>query len=146
MTVQMIFAIYGAALSTGLAVLTALKFLREKPRISVEATLVNASSSEGEKTHGILHRVKRGDDLVWEEVDVEIIVRNSGALACQISDVFIETASAILQVRPNGLPVILDPNTSCSVRIQPEFLAPKKLGEGGALTDRPVESVGVFDG
>src|SRR5258708_4605861 len=105
MAVQMILAIYGAVLSTGLAILAVLKFLREKPRISVEAMTVNSPASERKETHGILVSVKRDNIVVWEEVDVDILVRNAGALACQITDVFIESDNAILQVRPEGLPV-----------------------------------------
>ena len=85
------------------------------------------AATEDQKTHGVLLQVRHGDDILWEEADVEIRVRNSGARACQISDVFIETASMIHQVRPKGLPVMLDPNMSYSVRVQPEYFAPKDL-------------------
>jgi len=143
---ELLLAIYGAGLSTALGALTALKFLRERPRISVEAIPMSMPAAEGEKTHGVLVRVTHGDDLLWEEADIEIRVRNAGAQACQISDVFVETATAIQQVRPTGLPVILDPNTSCSVRVQPEYFAPKGLSNDGRLSDLPVDAVGVFDG
>ena len=143
---ELVLAIYGAILSTTLGALTVLKFLRERPRISVEAVPVSMPAAEGEKTHGVLVRVKHGDDILWEEADVEIRVRNAGAQACQITDVFIETATAIQQVRPTGLPVVLDPNTSSSVRVQPEYFAPKGLTSDGRLNDIVVDAVGVFDG
>jgi hypothetical protein len=142
----LLLGIYGAVLSTCLAILTIAKFLREKPRISVEAIPVSIAASEGQDTHGVLMRVKHGGEILWEEADIEIRVRNSGAQACQISDVFIETASMIHQVRPKGLPVVLDPNMSYSVRVQPEYFAPKDLKTEGGLANVPVEAVGVLDG
>jgi hypothetical protein len=146
MKAELLVAIYGAVLSTTLGALSVLRFLKERPRISVEAVSVSTPSAEGERTHGVLVRVKHGGDILWEEADVEIRVRNAGTQACQITDVFIETATAIQQVRPAGLPVILDPNTSSSVRVQPEYFAPKGLTSEGRLKDLPVEAVGVFDG
>jgi hypothetical protein len=143
---ELILALYGAALSTGLAALTALKFFRERPRISVEASRVHKTAAADQATHGVLVRVKRGEDFLWEEADVEIRVRNAGGQACQISDVFVETATAIHRVRPNGLPAILDPNTSFSVLVQPEYFAPKTCSKEGVLMHIPVEAVGVFDG
>lgn len=145
LTMGLLLAIYGALLSTALAVLTIVKFLRERPRISVEAIPLTATASEGDETHGVLVRVRRGDDVVWEQADIEIRIRNAGDQASQITDVFVETATAIQQVRPNDLPVILDPNTSCSVRVQPEYFAPKTTSDEGELEDVPVEAVGVFD-
>lgn len=144
-SIQLVLAIYGACLSTTLAALAIAKFLRERPRISVDAVPISIIASEGDDTHGVLVRVRRGDDLLWEEADIEIRVRNAGDKACQISDVFVETPTAIQEVRPNGLPIILDPNTSSSVRVQPEYFAPKTPTESGELAGIAVEAVGVFD-
>jgi len=145
-TIELLLAIYGAILSTTLGAFAIAKFLRERPRISVDAIPMSITASEGEDTHGVLVRVRRGHDVLWEEVDIELRVRNAGDKACQISDVFVETATAIQQVRPNGLPVVLDPNTSCSVRVQPEYFAPRRPTETGELEGIEVEAVGVFDG
>ena len=146
MSMQLVLGIYGAALSTCLAILTVAKFLRERPKVSVEATPITMAASEGADTHGVLVQVRHGDDLLWEEADIEIRVRNSGAQACQISDVFVETPTVIQQIRPNGLPVVLDPNMSHSVRVQPEYFAPKRLGAGDSLEAENVVAVGVMDG
>jgi len=62
-SIELLLPIYGALLSTGLAVLTIVKFLRERPRISVEATPISTPASEGDDTHGVLLRVRRGDHL-----------------------------------------------------------------------------------
>jgi hypothetical protein len=120
LSVQSILAYYSAVLSTALAVITVIKFLRERPRIPVTAIPKTKPSAEGEDTHGILVRVRRGDDELWEEADIEIRVSNSGAQACQITDIFIETKEAVQQVLPGDPPVVLDPNTSCYVRVQSE--------------------------
>ena len=146
MSTQLLLGIYGAVLSTILAVFTIAKFLRERPKISVEAKPVSMTASEGQDTHGVLVQVQHGDDVLWEEADVEICVRNSGAQACQISDVFVETADVIHQVTPEGLPVVLDPNTSYRVRVQPEYFVPKKITSEGGLANIPIEAVGVLDG
>ena len=82
--------------------------------------------------------------FLWEEADIEVRVRNSGDRACQISDVFVETDKAIQQVKPAGLPIVLDPNTGCSLRVQPELFAPKVLKDD-EMVDQSVESVGVMD-
>lgn len=142
---NVLLAIYGALLSTGLAVLAFAKFRRERPLVSVDATTVFTPAREGDDTHGVLIHVERGDDILCEEADVEIRIRNAGAAACQISDVFVETATEIQQVRPEGLPIILTPNTSVSVRVQPEYFVPKRPTKEGDLELTRVQAVGVFD-
>lgn len=143
---ELILGIYGAILSTCLAILTIAKFLRERPKISVDARPVSMTASKGEDTHGVLVQVTHGHDTLWEEHDIEICVRNSGAQACQISDVFVETPTVVHQVRPTGLPVVLDPNMSHSVRVQPEYFAPKRLSLEGSLENETVQAVGILDG
>jgi hypothetical protein len=144
-SMNLVLAIYGAILSTGLALLTAIKFLRERPRISVECIPLCRTAREGSETHGVLVRVLHGDDVLWEEADVEIRVCNAGTQACQVTDVFVETATEVQKIRPNGLPVILEPRTSCSVYVQPEYFVPKTPTESEGLIDIPVEAVGVYD-
>jgi hypothetical protein len=145
-SIQTIVSIYGALLSTALAVIAIIKFWREKPSILVTAITVVIPSDEGEETHGVLVRARRGNDFLWEEVDIEIRIRNSGAQACQITDVFVETDRLVVQIRPSGMPLILEPNTSYAVRVQPEHFAPKKLATDQTLTEEIVEAAGVFDG
>jgi hypothetical protein len=143
--VQTILAIYGAALSTFLAALTWVKFVKEKPRISVKATPIFFSATEHADTHGVLVNVQRGDDTVLEEADIEFRVRNAGSQACQINSVFVETTEWIHQITPIGLPIVLPPNTGCAVRIQPEYFAPKNISTDGKLSDMGVLSAGVID-
>ena len=137
--------VYGAVLSTALGIITIIKFLRERPRISVEAGPVWSAADESAETHGVLVRVQRGSDIVTNEVDVEFCLRNSGGQSLQITDVFVETGSTISQVRPEGLPAILAPNTSHTVRVQPEYFAPRKPNHAGGLEAEDVEAVGVYD-
>lgn len=68
---QLILGIYGAVLSTCLAILTIAKFLRERPKISVDARTVSMTASEGDDTHGVLVQVAHGDDTLWEEHDLK---------------------------------------------------------------------------
>jgi hypothetical protein len=146
-SLELFLAIYGALLSTVLGVLAILKFFWERPRLLVDAVTVSASAKEGEDTHGVLVPTNgMGSEILWESIDVEIRVRNSGGQACQIIDVFVEHARVIHHVRPSNLPAIIDPYTTLSVRVQPEYFAPKSVMSGGHLRDLPVEAVGVSDG
>ncbi len=144
-SIEMALGAYGALLSTGLAVLAIFRFWRERPRISVNARIIVKSASKEDETHGVLRQAQRGDDLLWEEVDVEISVRNSGAEQCQISGVFVETGSALFEVAPTNFPVILTPNTGSSALVQPEYIVPKKITLSGQLLDESVSAFGVFD-
>ncbi len=137
-------ALYGALLSTVLAGISVLKFIRERPQVLVEADIISLPADEGADTHGVLVRVQRGNDLMREEKDVEVRIRNAGHQAIQITDVLVETADAIPQIRPEGLPITLEPNTQHSVLVQPECFVPKTL-RGTDLHYVPVVSVGVLD-
>lgn len=81
---------------------------------------------------------------MWEEKDGKLRIRNAGHQAIQITDVLVETADAIQQIRPEGLPIILEPSTQHSVRVQPECFVPKTLC-GKDLHNVPVVSVDVLD-
>lgn len=76
-SVEMLLGIYGAVVSTGLAALETFKFLRERPRISVDAQLITQPAREGQDTHGVLLQVKLGRDevVVWVEKDIGINIR-----------------------------------------------------------------------
>ena len=73
-----------------------------------------------------------------------------GINTLQITNIFIETNSYIQQIYPDGLPVILQPRTSVTVRVQPEFFAPVSLKNFGGnkyeLIDDELISAGAFDG
>jgi len=133
-----------------MALLQIFKAIRGKPQITIDADTIHIPSSESESTHGILVQVNRGDNLLWEEIDVELTIRNSGYASLQIANVFIETNSYIQQIYPDGLPVISQPRTSVTVRVQPESFAPASLGDFGdnkyELIDGELISAGVFDG
>lgn len=148
-SLNLVLAVWGAVVSTSLAILHIFQAIREKPRICVEALLVTRAASEGQDTHGVLLHVQRGQNLFWEESDVEVTIRNSGHRACQITDIFVESESFINQVRPEPLPFVLDPNTSVSVLIQPEWFAPilpaNEKSEDPGQKDDTVLAAGVFD-
>ena len=150
LSLELALGIWGAVVSTAIAILQIFKAIREKPQITIDADTIHIPSSESESTHGVLVQVKRGDDLLWEEIDVELAIRNSGYASLQITNIFIETNSYIQQIYPDGLPVILQPRTSVTVRVQPEFFAPVSLKNFGGnkyeLIDDELISAGAFDG
>ncbi len=140
---------WGAVVSTSVAILHLFKAISEKPRISVEAVILSKSASEGQDTYGFLIQTKRGHDIRWEEIVIELTIRNSGYRACQITDIFVEEEKSISQIRPKPLPWVLDPITSVSVLVQPEWFVPSSPanesgGESGQKDDI-VLVAGVFD-
>ena len=149
LSIELILAIWGAVVSTVLAIMQIMKERRERPKVLVDATMSFRSCSEDEDTHGVKVNVKRGQDVLLEEALVQFIVRNSGLQPIQISAVYVETGPTIFQVVPSGLPVVLQPNTSVTAKIQPELVAPLALDEKAPDTNtlKPVEviSMGVFD-
>ena len=148
MTPELLLGAWGAIVSTGVAFFTIRKTLRERPKIVITERLTNASvADETKDVHGVLVQVKHGDDLLWEEVNVEVQVANAGLQALQIVCVYVETPAHLMQIVPEGLPVVLEPNRTVFLSIQPEFLAPpaEAVPSGDiALTDH-VLAVGVID-
>lgn len=148
-SIQLILAIWGAVLSTVLAIMNVAKEYRQRPKILIDATMSFRPCSEDEDTHGVKVKVQRGHDVLLEEALVEFTVRNAGLQPIQISAVYVKVESTITQVVPSGLPVVLQPNTSVTVKIQPELIAPLKLDEKMPKADNllPVEvvSIGVYD-
>ena len=140
-----IVSVYGALLSTALALVTVVRFLRERPRISVKASTISVPATPESDTHGVLLLVKETHGTFWKEVNVQVRVHNSGAQQCQIAEVFVETAREIHFVRPLGLPVILQPNTGVTVEIQPEYMVQKVANTVGTIRSERVLALGVVD-
>lgn len=141
MSWSLILASWGAFVSTSLAILQVIKFFKERPRLRVSASLSFATCGEDkEDTYGVKVMVKRGSDLLCEEALVSFTVRNFGLQSLQISSIYVETFKSITQIIPENLPVILQPNTSITVNIQPEWLS-----ERGNKKSLPLQSAGVLD-
>lgn len=149
LSIELILAIWGALVSTILAVITIVKEYRQRPKILIDSTLAFRPSNEEEDTYGVKVNIKRGDDILTEEAFVEFTIRNAGLLPTQINAVYVEQEFIITQIIASGLPVTLQPNTSVTVKIQPEMIAPVKLNvkesEDYSLDPEEVISIGVFD-
>jgi hypothetical protein len=152
-SVQLLLGLWGTILSTALALIQIRKYFREKPHLVVDASLLHKTcDEEKENTHGVKVHVKRGDDLCWEEVLVCFEIRNFGLQAVQVNAIYVETAEVIHQITPNGLSVILQPNTSTTIEVQPEYFVPSSLTADGATEGhdnllQPIDvlSFGVLD-
>lgn len=149
MSLELLVALWGAGVATVLAVLEIVRARGDRPRITVEANLILSTSSEGAETHGVLIQVQHSDQLHWEEADVEMEVVNRGRAPIQIVSAYVETRRHVHQIVPAGFPVVLDPSTRQSVRVQPEIVAPLTVPHEavGKIEAAPLEvlSVGVID-
>lgn len=149
LSIELIIGLWGAVIATALAVLEIAKSLRDKPRVVPRFQLLMIPSREDAQTHGLVVRTQRSHDILWEEADVEVSVANEGRVPIQIASVNVETERSIHQIVPDGLPVILEPNTAQSVLVQPELLAPLTVsqGEQEAKNMIPIEviEIGVMD-
>jgi len=67
LSLELALGIWGAVVSTAIAILQIFKAIREKPQITIDADTIHIPSSESESTHGVLVQVNRGDDLLWEK-------------------------------------------------------------------------------
>jgi hypothetical protein len=147
-TPELALATWGAVVSTGVAFFTIRKALYELPKIGIKASLIHSTLDDGDiDTHGVRVQVRHGDDLLWEEVNVEIHVSNAGLQAIQVVCAFVETPVHVFQIIPKGLPVVLEVNRGITLTVQPEFFAPPAKATGNedlALTDH-ILAAGVID-
>lgn len=133
---EAVLAVWGAAVSTVLAVREALKWWRDRPIIDVDARLVRiALASEGATNHPRQVAIvnERG---IPEGVSLGFSITNSGNQAVQIVSLFFEGPTNEVQVTPADLPAVLEPRTGVSLEVQPEWISffnPSKLGRVGAL-------------
>jgi hypothetical protein len=118
-------ALYGAALSSVLAVAQGLRSWRSRTKVSVAADLVH---SPGESGYGTPVVVRRGRDVVHETVFVEFTARNLGGKPVQVLGIVVEELNEqamtlnIHQVSSQGLPLVLEPGTMVESVIQKEHL------------------------
>lgn len=124
---EIVIAIYGAALASLIAIVQAVAALRRRVRIGVSAELTFAALDEKdrESTHGTPIRIDRSGDVGWQEALLALTVRNEGGVPVQIVAVVIESLAPngqliISQFAPGGLPHVLDPGTRIRIAIQKE--------------------------
>lgn len=147
-SIELILSIWGSVIATATAIHTLVKTFREKPRINIAATIIRQWPTKGKHSQGVVIETRKN---LFEEINVEISIKNSGHQPCQIINIFIETDEDVHEVCPDGLPCILTPNTSVSLSFQPECFAPctlvfEEATKTPALKYRSVIAVGVFDG
>lgn len=129
-TLKTILAIWGASLSTVLAVKSLISSVRDKPRIGVSADLTFVPCAENDDTKGTKYFTERGG---WSEMRIELNVRNSGNKSLQIVSVYIEQVESTHQVFPENIPSILEPRTKLQTTIQKEWLDDANVQELGVL-------------
>jgi len=120
-------AAWGAAVATVTAVVNLLVALRQRPSIQVRASLVFGSVSEEEaaEAKGTIVESEHGP----QDVLLEFQIANRGRRALEIVAVVVEgtneTATGyakVVEIRPEPLPIVLEPLTSVRPSIQKEFL------------------------
>lgn len=147
-TLRTILAIWGASLSTVLAIKTLISTVRNKPRIKVIANLIYLSCNEDDNTRGTKVYNDRGG---WSEVLIEVKASNSGSESLQIVSVYIdeEESSSFKQIFPKNIPVVLEPRTQLQTTIQKEWIDNSKVAELGVLDAlgkrHPIDGVELED-
>lgn len=148
-SIELFLAIWGAVISTVLAIIAIIKELQQRPKLKIEAELLLRSCQEDEETHGVKISVKRGDDILFEEAVVMFTIRNIGLKSIQVNAIFVETENEVTQIIPTNFPATLESNTSIASEVQPEWFVPSKLSENKKhkekLKPEKVISIGIFD-
>jgi hypothetical protein len=129
-------AVYGAVLATAIAVGQFVAWLRRRIKVGVSSDFVFEGldaivgvddPSKRDDTRGTPVIVQRGDDELWEQALVLLIVRNEGGAPVQIVAVVVERLTRdgklqSVQVIPPPLPHVLAPHTRIEVTMQKEIL------------------------
>jgi hypothetical protein len=124
-------SLWGAGLSTILALFQIKNLVRDKPVIKTDATLAFRSVSDSEPEYGTRQITPQGTT----EIVVSFEISNHGRRSIQIVAVFIEGRQGQLnQVESRNLPVVVEPGCQITTIIQKEW-----------LDDPEMIRVGVFD-
>lgn len=137
MTLELFLSLWGAGLATVLAANVIITTIRDKSALSVSVAMVYDTARQGADTHGVLFRDHSSRNPIWLEADVEVFIRNRGRRSCQASHVFVDFAKCVFLVTPKPLPMVVEPHTMISVRIQPELLAMREAVENSRRNDSP---------
>ena len=128
-----ILAVWGATLSTILAIKTFVSSVRDRPRISVSASLVFLSCNESDATKGTkIYQEGQG----WSEMRIHLRIRNSGSQSLQIVSVFVQDSKSSHQIFPEDVPSVLEARTQLETTIQKEWVDNVK---------EEVQALGVLD-
>jgi hypothetical protein len=145
-TLKTILAVWGALLSTILALKALMSSARDKPRIKVNAELIFLSCNESDSTKGTkVYNEKSG----WSEVRIRVKASNSGSKSLQIVSVYIDEEKSSHQIFPENIPVVLEPRTQVETTIQKEWIDKSQINELGVLDAlgkrHAIEAIGLED-
>lgn len=116
-------ALYGAMLSTTLALTQGISAWRGRTKLAVTVEFVH---SAGPSKYGTPVQVKRDKDILDESVAAQLTIRNLGGVPVQALGVVVESTdyeSALrvtYQIAPEGFPVVLEPGTTVEGVLQKE--------------------------
>lgn len=129
-TIKTGLAIWGAALSTVLAIKTLISAARDKPRIKISADIVFLPCGEEGKTKGTkIYDENSG----WREIRIGLKASNTGLKSLQIVSVYVVEENVSHQIFPENIPVVLEPRTQVESTIQKEWLDNSHVIELGVL-------------
>jgi hypothetical protein len=129
-TLKTVLAIWGASLSTTLAIKTLVSAVRVKLKIKVSAELIYLACNEDDQTKGTKVYIDRGG---WSKVRIGVKASNPGAKSIQIVSVYINEEKSSHQIFPENIPVVLEPRTQLQTTIQKEWLDNSRVVELGVL-------------
>jgi hypothetical protein len=120
MTIELILALWGAVISTILAIIKIISFVNDRPRIKVSVDFSFSTYKEGNEIRGTLMEDEKRGTL---EILLNFTVINSGKKPIQITGIIIKyNNSKYCQVIPRNFPVVLDPLSSIEAEIQKEWI------------------------
>ena len=144
-TATIILSAWGAVLSTGLAVLTFFDRARARPIIRAHAQIVSRRALEEPRFVTASVRTGRYDDEEIHEFYVEFKAENHGTKPLSVQHIYIETEKQLSYVTPDGLPVVLESQTTVSFEVQKEHFDTIDVGTKERLKTKIVE-IGFVDG
>jgi hypothetical protein len=131
-------AVWGAILSTIIAIRQLVSWRQERTLVDVSAGIVQYAVSVDDADDPPDPRliVVRGNGGLTFGLGLSVGVSNKGTRGVQISSVYFRDAKSEHQVSPSELPAVLEPNTRIDVMLQLEWIASLSSGN---------RSMGVLD-
>jgi hypothetical protein len=145
MTATIILSAWGALLSTGLALLALFDRTRARPIIRAYVQMASRRASEEPRFVTAPVRTGRYDDEEIREFYIEFKVENHGTKPLSLQHVYIETAKNLSYITPEGLPIVLEGQTSTTFEVQKEHFDTLDV-ETGERRKPEIHEVGFVDG
>jgi hypothetical protein len=134
--VEIALAVWGAVLSTVLALRQVIVWWRDRPMITVDVRLSRVALGLDPEDRDPRSVVVTNEKSLQEGVSLAVGVVNHGERATQVVSVVFEGSRAETQVVAVGLPAVLEPETRLDLRVQPEWVA---------MQGDDLRAVGVLD-